>query len=106
MTMIDSNNILSKIEENIGYISLGNSLTASDVRTFRACFSDFEEKDIKEVIIDMNTVKNIDSSGVGMLVMYYKRQRNKNGVLKLKSLKPEIEEILRLVNVYSLFEII
>ena len=54
----------------------------------------------------MSRVEQIDSSGIGILIMYLKRQKSKNGTLKLMFPREEIVNILKLVNLYFYFEVI
>jgi anti-sigma B factor antagonist len=60
----------------------------------------------RRLIINLNTVDFIDSSGLGALVLGHKEVR-KNGELKIAAPKPQIHEMMKLVrldqvlNVYA-----
>lgn len=95
-----------RIENDFGYIILGNTLSTHDAREIRKAFDELEQKDIKNIIIDMSNVTQMDSSGIGVLVIYLKRLKEKNGTIKLMFPREEIKRILKLVNLYTYFEII
>ncbi len=95
-----------KIEGEKGYVVLGRTLSTQDTREVRKAFEKLEQQNISDILVDMSNVYQIDSSGVGVLVMYLKKMKENKGSLKLISPKEEVKRILRLVNLYSYFEII
>ncbi len=107
MIRMDSQNKLEiSIENGKGYIVLGGTLSTKDTRSMRKAFEKMERNNIKEVYVNMSNVHQVDSSGVGILVMYLKKMRERDGDLKLMFPREEVKRILRLVNLYSYFEII
>lgn len=100
------NEIETNIEDGRGYIFLGNTFSNQDIRHFRKAFESLERKSIKEFFIDMRNVNQIDSSGVGTLVICLKRTKEKGGKFKIMFPKEDVKRILKLVNIYSYFDII
>lgn len=103
--MENNKKIESFLKEGKGYIVLGETLSTQDTREIRDVFSKLENIETKEIIVDMKNVKQIDSSGIGVLVIYMKRLKEKNKELKILEPKEEIKRIFKLVNLYSYFEI-
>lgn len=99
-------NIESKIEDGKGYIFLGETFSNKDTRYFRKAFENLERKNIKDLFIDMKSVSQIDSSGVGILVVCLRKIKERGGKLRLMFPKDEVKRILQLVNIYSYFDII
>ncbi|MFN8007094.1 MAG: STAS domain-containing protein [Terriglobia bacterium] len=60
---------------------------------------------IEKVLIDMDTVPYIDSTGVGFLVSTHTSLTNDGGQLKLLKVKPKILEVFKIMNLLSVFEI-
>jgi len=99
-------NIETKLEDGKGYILLGETLSNQDTRHFRRAYENLERKNIKEIYVNMAKVNQIDSSGVGILVVCLKRAREKGGDFKIMFPRDEVKRIFKLVNIYSYFEII
>jgi anti-sigma B factor antagonist len=60
---------------------------------------------IQKVLIDMDSVPYIDSTGVGFLVSTHTSLTNDGGQLKLLKVKPKILEVFKIMNLHSVFEI-
>ena len=60
---------------------------------------------IQKVLIDMDSVPYIDSTGVGFLVSTHTSLTNDGGQLKLLKVKPKIFEVFKIMNLLSVFEI-
>ncbi len=56
------------------------------------------------VILNMEKVDFIDSSGLGLLARYLTRTRNAQGALKLCKLSPKLIEVLRITRLQPVFE--
>lgn len=95
-----------KIDNDRGIIVLGSTLSTKDTRDVRRTFEYLEQNNITDIYVNMSNVYQVDSSGVGILVMYLKRVKEQSGNLRLMFPREEVKRILRLVNLYSYFEII
>ena len=58
----------------------------------------------KNVLIDMNGVTTIDSSGIGELVSTYTSVNNRGGKLKLLHIPDKVSDILQITQLISVFE--
>ncbi len=60
---------------------------------------------IQKILIDMDNVPYIDSTGVGFLVSTHASITQQGGHLKLLKVKPKILEVLKIMNLHRVFEI-
>ena len=60
---------------------------------------------IQKLLIDMDSVPYIDSTGVGFLVSSHTSISQEGGNLKLLRVKPKILEVFKLMNLLKVFEI-
>jgi anti-sigma B factor antagonist len=60
---------------------------------------------IQKVLIDMDGVPYIDSTGVGFLVSSHTSLSAEGGQLKLLKVKPKILEVFKVMNLLSVFEL-
>jgi anti-anti-sigma factor len=63
----------------------------------------FQQKDTK-VLIDLSQVTKIDSAGLGQLISYYSHAVKNRGMLKLLNPTAEVQTLLRLTKIDSVFE--
>lgn len=63
------------------------------------------EKGNLNLLIDMKTVRFIDSSGLGALVSGFKNATTNHGTLKLSSLQPQVKSMFELTRLHRVFEI-
>jgi anti-sigma B factor antagonist len=60
---------------------------------------------IQKVLIDLDGVPYIDSTGVGFLVGSHTTISQEGGQMKLVRVKPKIQEVLKVMNLLKVFEI-
>lgn len=87
------------ILEPKGKITIG----VGDVALREAVHRELENGN-KNVLIDMNGVTTIDSSGIGELVSTYTSVKNRGGSLKLLRLPAKVSDILQITQLISVFE--
>jgi len=58
-----------------------------------------------KVIIDLNGVEYIDSSGFGCFLAAMRTARNNFGILKFANPAPQIMELFRTLNLHTVFQI-
>lgn len=63
------------------------------------------ETGIRKVLIDMDGVPYIDSTGVGFLVSSHTSTSQEGGQLRLLNVKPKILEVLNIMNLVKIFDI-
>jgi len=63
------------------------------------------EKGFEKIILDLNKVKYMDSSGVGEMVAAYTTVKNRGGELKLVNLHSKILDLLQITALVTVFSI-
>lgn len=59
----------------------------------------------QSLLIDLQKVRFIDSSGLGALVSGFKNATTNQGTLKLSSLQPQVKSMFELTRLHRVFEI-
>lgn len=83
-----------------GRITLGEGNIA-----LREIVRDLADKGQKRVVLNLDKVQYIDSSGVGELVKTHTTLRNQGGQLKLASLNKRVSDLLRMTRLSAVFDI-
>jgi anti-sigma B factor antagonist len=63
------------------------------------------EQGKKNILIDLQDVRFIDSSGLGALVSGFKNAITNHGSLKLASLQPQVKSMFELTRLHRVFDI-
>lgn len=63
------------------------------------------DTDKTNLIIDLNEVRFIDSSGLGVLVSGFKNASARNGVLLLCAMQPQVKSMFELTRLHRVFDI-
>ena len=61
--------------------------------------------DVRNVIIDLEQVPFMDSSGVGLLVAFLRRVVQRGGDLKIACLQPGVRLVFEITRIHKVFEI-
>ncbi len=64
-----------------------------------------EEREHPKLLLDFSTVDHLSSAALGMLINVNKKVREKNGQLRLASIKPQIYEVFVITKLNKLFRI-
>jgi anti-sigma B factor antagonist len=57
------------------------------------------------ILINLEDVTTIDSSGIGELVAAYTTVTNRDGNLRLMKLPPKVQDILQITQLYTVFDV-
>jgi anti-sigma B factor antagonist len=57
------------------------------------------------VLLDLRSVKNLDSSGVGWLLSCHRQSRTQGGMLVIHSVSPFARDVLKMLNMHLVFKI-
>lgn len=63
------------------------------------------EEGKNNIIVDLQEVRFVDSSGLGALVSGFKNASARNGNLKLCGLQPQVQSMFELTRLHRVFEI-
>ena len=92
------------MEDNF-MINIPKDFVVEEVATFRIKINELIETGKKDFIFNFSQCDFIDSTGLGALVSIYKKCAEKDGSVKLKSLKPDVEKLFKLTRMDKVFEI-
>jgi anti-sigma B factor antagonist len=92
--------------EGITVLDLKGRIIAGDeVGTFRSAIEKLSEAGQPKIILNLQAVDQIDSLGLGTMVMCYTRLRKIGGVAKLSQLNRRNLELLLLTKIDTIFEV-
>lgn len=83
-----------------GRITLGEGASA-----FRDLIRDLANKGGQKILLNLNEVSYIDSSGIGELVSGFTTITNHGGSLKLVGLSKRVKDLLQITKLYTVFEV-
>jgi anti-sigma B factor antagonist len=84
----------------VGRITLGEGAS-----TLRESIRELVSKGNKKILLNLNEVSYIDSSGIGELVSGYTSVTSQGGVLKLLGLTKRVKDLLQITKLYTVFEV-
>ncbi len=99
--------VLTDFEDNdVAIVRLEGDLVVSDIDKLRREIHEIIDKNVYKILIDMSEIDFIDSSGIGLLVEILKTiSKYEGGQLKLVNLNRQVREILKQIQLYSIFDI-
>ena len=83
----------------------GNVMGGPDATSLNDQLHKLIEGNKKKVVVDLEEVKFINSSGLGMLIGGLTTLRNSGGELKLARASKKIEELLKMTKLTTVFDI-
>lgn len=63
------------------------------------------EQGYKNILLNLRDVRHIDSAGVGELMNCHNSVRNSGGQLKLMNLTKNVQNLLQITRLYTIFEV-
>ena len=92
--------------QNVAVIDLNGRVTLGEASgSLRDTIKDLLAKDHKNILLNMENVSYIDSSGLGEIVGAFATVSNRGGRLKLLGLQQRVHDLMQLTKLYSVFEI-
>lgn len=71
----------------------------------RDCVRDLLSKGCKNILLNLDNVTYIDSSGIGELVSAFTSVRRESGELKLLKLTKKVHDLLQITKLYTVFDV-
>ena len=96
-----------KTSEKYGAVVItlkGNVMGGPDAHEFHDILGELLDSGKTNIIIDLGSVKFMNSTGLGMLISGYTSVKNKNGVLKLANATEKINSLLVITKLITIFE--
>ncbi len=95
----------SKEQKGVTIISLeGNVMGGPDASLLNELLHKFVKEGKKKIVLDLASVKLMNSSGLGMLIAALTTMRNASGDLKIAAASKKIENLFIITKLTNLFE--
>jgi anti-sigma B factor antagonist len=86
-------------------VNLSGSIDIPGAENLKKALNQIAEDNPREVIIDFNEVNFIGSSGIGKLLLFYKKFTTKGGRVLITNLNKEISALFKAIKLDKLFNI-
>ena len=98
--------IASREVDGVTVLDLSGRITLGEGSVqLRDAVRDLIGKGQKNILVNLENVNYIDSSGLGELVSAYTTARNQGAKLKLLKLTKKVHDLLQLTKLYTVFDI-
>ena len=85
---------------------LNGNLALGEVKKVRSLLKDFtDDPSVKKIILNMKSVKSIDSTGLGMIVNYYNQMKKRDAQLIVCCLNESLRHIFKVTQLDSVLMI-
>jgi anti-sigma B factor antagonist len=98
-------NIQKRMAGDVTILSLDGRLDLTSASTLKEASKDVLSKNTKKMVLNLDRVDFINSSGLGALVSILKEVRNSQGTMKLTNLAPYVKEIFDITQLSNIFDI-
>jgi anti-sigma B factor antagonist len=99
-------NFSATIKESgqVSLVHVTGSLTSFEVSGLRTTITSLLEQGRKKIILNLDGLRYLDSSGIGELVRNYMTVIKAGGEMKVVGLKPKVEEIFKVTQLHQIFQ--
>lgn len=96
-----------KVEEENLLVNFNGELDHHTAKDARESIDDaYDGKNVKNIIIDLNQLNFMDSSGIGLIMGRYKKTSQNDGKLFLKNVSERVKKILQMSGILKIVSII
>lgn len=107
-TQKQANNFLMQIiathSSNVLILKIKGRITVSDELLFKGETAKYSENE-KNIVLDCSEMEYIDSTGLGLIVRFFKSFTSTGGKLALASLQPKPKLVFEITRAYKIFDI-
>ncbi|MGM0507711.1 MAG: STAS domain-containing protein [Fusobacteriota bacterium] len=96
---------MTKEENGIKLVSIEGEIDVYTSLEIKKDLNQIIDEDGLKLVIDLDQVTYIDSSGLGVFVTILKKINKKGGNMKLINLQPSVEKIFEITRLKKFFEI-
>ena len=89
--------------DKVTLMDLSGRLTSFEGQAFRDAIQRLLRQGDNNIVLNLNGLDYLDSSGIGELVRNYLAVVKKGGAMKVVGLAPKVEEILKITQLYQVF---
>jgi anti-sigma B factor antagonist len=98
-------NIQKRMAGDVTILSLDGRLDLTSASALKEASKDVLSSSNKKMVLNLDRVDFINSSGLGALVSILKEVRNSQGSMKLTNLAPYVKEIFDITQLSNIFDI-
>lgn len=91
--------------EGVVILALKGRLTVGEASSLREKITEVQARGLNQIILDLNGVDYIDSTGLGSMVICFTSVKKAGGMLKLLNLNKRNIELLLLTKLHTIFEV-
>ena len=96
----------TRLVDGVAIVDISGQLRLGEVtEKLRAVVQQLVRDGYTKILLNMNGVVHIDSSGIGELMMNYTTLRNQGGELKLMNLNKNVRNLLQVTRLYTVFDV-
>ncbi|ACF43299.1 STAS domain-containing protein [Pelodictyon phaeoclathratiforme] len=96
-------NISEKTINNYKVLSLRGMLNASSAPALKTCVAGFPDE--QSIVIDLENVDFLDSSGLGALVGIARKKKASKAIMKLARMNERVKKVFEITQAHTLFDI-
>ena len=96
-------NIIEKTINNYIILSLQGILNASSAPMLKSYVAGLP--DTQSIVVDLENIEFLDSSGLGVLVGIARKKKTSNAVVKLARMNERVKKVFEITQAYTLFDI-
>jgi anti-sigma B factor antagonist len=90
--------------DQVSIVELSGHFTSFASGALRDTIAELTRQKRKQIILNVTALEYLDSSGVGEVVRCYMSVIKQGGEMKVVGLTPKIEEILKITQLYQVFQ--
>ena len=92
------------IEDKIAVIKPDEDITFEKIKFFEDCIDQALNKGINNILLNFNRIDYICSNALGLIMLYYKELKNKNGSLKICNVSDKMSGIFKILTIDKIFD--
>jgi anti-sigma B factor antagonist len=98
--------IISKNGTLVGTVHNTDRITAANAAELKSQLNELLNKPSQKLVLDMQHIKFIDSTGIGTLISALKTARQSDGTFQLSALQKDVFNLLTLMKLDKVFDIL
>jgi anti-sigma B factor antagonist len=96
----------SRVVDGVTIVDCSGRITLGEGSVIlRDTVRDLLAKGAKKIVLNLQDVNYIDSSGIGELVSAFTTTKNQGGELKLLNLTKKVNDLLQITKLYTVFDV-
>jgi anti-sigma B factor antagonist len=97
-------NVSVRQVDAVTLVTITGSVMWAEAEALHEMFRDLLAKGQKRILLNLSSVKHLDSSGIGALAWAYVTVRKAGGELKMIHLSKQVQYLMEMTSLYKIFE--